>query len=78
VYQQSPKFAIKNVMGAILISLESIEEQQLLLELLKRMGISARVLSEVEEDKALGILMDEADVADKVPRDEIMHKLRRA
>ncbi len=65
-------------MGAILISLESIEEQQLLLELLKRMGISARVLSEVEEDKALGILMDEADVADKVPRDEIMHKLRRA
>jgi hypothetical protein len=65
-------------MGAILISPQSIEEQQLLLDLLKRMGISARVLSEEEEDKALGLLMQEADVQDKVPRDEIMQKLRRA
>jgi len=65
-------------MGVILISPQSIEEQQLLLDLLKRMGISARVLSEEEEDKALGLLMQEADVQDKVPRDEIMQKLRRA
>ncbi len=65
-------------MGAILISPQSIEEQQLLLDLLKRMGISARVLSEEEEDKALSILMDEADVEDKVSRDEIMQKLQRA
>ncbi len=65
-------------MGAILISPQSIEEQQLLLDLLKRMGISARVLSEEEEEKALGLLMQEADVQDKVPRDEIMQKLRRA
>ncbi|MBC7776579.1 MAG: hypothetical protein H7246_14185 [Phycisphaerae bacterium] len=65
-------------MGAILISPQSIEEQQLLLALLKRMGISARILSEEEEDEALGLLMKEADVEDKVERNEIMHKLRRA
>jgi hypothetical protein len=65
-------------MEAILVSPQSIEEQQLLLGLLKRMGISARVLSEEEEDKALGILMHEADVEDKVSRDEIMQKLQRA
>jgi hypothetical protein len=65
-------------MGAILVSPQSIEEQQLLLELLKRMGISARVLSEADEDQALGILMQEADIHDKVSRDEIMQKLQRA
>ena len=65
-------------MGEILISPKSIEEQQLLLELLKRMGISARILSEADEDQALGILMQEADIQDKVSRDEIMQKLQRA
>jgi len=65
-------------MGEILISPKSIEEQQLLLELLKRMGISARILSEADEDQALGILMQEADIQDIVSRDEIMQKLQRA
>ncbi len=65
-------------MEAILVSPQSIEEQQLLLEFLKRMGISARVLSEAEEDKALGILLQEVDLEDKIDRDEIMQKLQRA
>lgn len=65
-------------MGAILVSPQSIEEQQFLLELLKRMGISARILSEADEDQALGILMQEADIQDKVSRDEIIQKLQRA
>ncbi len=65
-------------MDAILVSPKSIEEQQRLLDLLKRMGIAARILSDEEEDKALGILMQEADVEDKVERDEIMRELRRA
>ena len=65
-------------MGAILVSPQSIEEQQLLLELLKRMVISARILSEADEDQALGILMQEADIQDKVSRDETMQKLQRA
>ncbi|MFN0175154.1 MAG: hypothetical protein ACKVU0_10935 [Saprospiraceae bacterium] len=65
-------------MGAILVSPKSIEEQQLLLDLLKRMGISARILSDEEEDEALGILMQEADMEDKVEREEILQKLRRA
>ena len=65
-------------MGVILVSPQNIEEQQLLLDLLKRMGISARILSDEEEDEALGILMQEADMEDKVERDEIMQKLRRA
>ena len=65
-------------MGAILVSPQSIEEQQLLLDILKRMGISARIISEEEEDEALGILMQEADVEDKVERNEIMQKLQRA
>ena len=45
-------------MGVILVSPQNIEEQQLLLDLLKRMGISARILSDEEEDEALGILID--------------------
>ncbi|GEM_PF-3090952 len=65
-------------MGAILVSPQSIEEQQLLLDLLKRVGIAARILSDEEEDEALGILMQEADMDDKVEREEILQKLRRA
>ncbi len=65
-------------MGVIFVSPQNIEEQQILLDLLKRMGISARILSDDEEDEALGILMQEADIEDKVERDEIMQKLRRA
>ena len=42
------------------------------------MGISARILSDEEEDEALGILMQEADMEDKVEREEILQKLRRA
>ena len=36
------------------------------------------ILSEEEEDEAMEALMQEAEIEDKVDRDEIMQKLRRA
>jgi hypothetical protein len=65
-------------MGALLVSPKSIEEQKLLLDLLKRLGIPVQILSEEErEDWGLSLLMQEANREEKVTREEIFEKLSR-
>lgn len=63
-------------MSSIIISPKSDEEAQFILDLLKRLKVSAMTLSDREkEDWGLGLLMKEADRSQKVSKDDIMGKL---
>jgi hypothetical protein len=64
-------------MSSIVVNPKSIEEFQFLTELLKKLNIEAKVLSDDQaEDLGLSFLMKEADRNDKVSKEEIMSKLR--
>lgn len=64
-------------MESIIVTPKNQEEFRLLTDLLAKMDISSKVLSEEEkEDIGLGILLQEADRNEKVSREEIMNKLK--
>lgn len=66
-------------MDTLIVSPKTIEDLKILTDLLNRLGISVLRLSEEEkEDLGLAILMQEANREEKVTRDEVMKKIRRA
>jgi len=63
-------------MESIIVTPKNQEEFRLLTNLLAKMDISSKVLSEEEkEDIGLGILLREADLTEKVSREEIFLRL---
>ena len=65
-------------MDTIVIRTRTTSEFNLLLELLKKMRITSKVLTEEEkEDIGLLKLMQEADRTEKVSKDTVMTKLGR-
>jgi hypothetical protein len=63
-------------MSSIVVNPKNIEEFQFLTELLKKLNIEAKVLSDEQvEDLGLSFLMKEADRNDIVSKEEIMSKL---
>ncbi|WAC09540.1 hypothetical protein [Dyadobacter pollutisoli] len=63
-------------MQSILINPKNKEELRLLSDLLAKMNINSKVLSEEElEDMGLAVLMRDTDRSQKVSRQEIMQKL---
>lgn len=72
-------FCKKKEMDTLIVSPKTAEDLKILADLLNRLGISVLRLSEEEkEDLGLVILMHEANREEKVTRDEVMKKLRRA
>jgi len=64
-------------MKSIVVTPKNQSELKFISKLLKKLGISARILSdEIKEDIGLSILMDEADKEDFVSEKEIMYKLK--
>ncbi len=64
-------------MKSLVITPKDTKELNLVSELLQKMGISSKVLSEEEkEDAGLLLMMQEADKNDTVSREEIVNKLR--
>jgi hypothetical protein len=65
-------------MNTIIVQPKTKEEMQLVSDLLKKMRISSKVLTEEErEDIGLVMLMKQTDRSEKVPRNIIMEKLGR-
>ncbi len=65
-------------MNTIIVQPKTKEEMQLISDVLKKMRISSKVLTEEErEDIGLGMLMKQADRSEKVPRSKVMAKLSR-
>jgi len=63
-------------MESIIVTPKNQEEFRLLTDLLAKMDISSKVLSEEEkEDIGLGNLLREADLTEKVSREEIFLRL---
>ena len=63
-------------MASIIVSTKNKSELTLLRSILKKMGISSKILSESDqEDIALGYLMAKADRTKTVSREKIMKKL---
>jgi hypothetical protein len=64
-------------MKSLVITPKDTKELNFVSELLQKMGISSKILSEEEkEDAGLLILMQEANKNDTVSRQEIVSKLR--
>ncbi len=64
-------------MSSIVINPKSEKELLFISELLNKLGVSSKVLSDEElEDLGLTILLKEADRSEIVPEDEIMAKLK--
>ncbi len=65
-------------MDSLVVNPQNKAELKLLAELLKRLQIPNRVLTEEEkEDLGLARMMAEADRSEKVSREQVMAKLRR-
>jgi hypothetical protein len=65
-------------MTTMVIDIKDKAELKLLSEMLKKMRISAKILSaEDREDLGLAKLMKEVDRTDKVSREKVMEKLGR-
>lgn len=63
-------------MKSIVISPKDLDEAKLITALLAKMNISSKVISDEEkEDMGLLMMMKEADLNDKVSREEIMKNL---
>ena len=63
-------------MKSIVITPKDANELKFVSELLKKLGISSRVLNEEEqEDIGMSILMEKVDRTSKVSKEEIMKKL---
>lgn len=64
-------------MKSIVITPKDASELKFVSELLKKLGISSKVISEEDkEDIGMSILMNEVDRNNKVSREEIMNKLK--
>ncbi len=64
-------------MSSIVVSPKSQQELQFLSELLKKLGVDLRVLSDEDsEDLGLAILLKDVDRSDFVSEEEIMAKLK--
>ena len=64
-------------MKALLIKSKSQAELKFLSDLLKKLGVSARVMDIEEiEDYGMGLLMKDVDRRKKVSRDIVMKKLK--
>ena len=64
-------------MSSIIISPKNLQELQFLSDLLERLGVDSRVLSDEDmEDLGLAVLMKDVDRSDIAPEDELMAKLR--
>jgi cobalamin biosynthesis protein CbiG len=62
---------------SIIITPEDKEEEKLLQQLIKRMGISGRTLSEEEmEDAGLALAMSKVDRTKVVSKERVLRKLR--
>jgi hypothetical protein len=62
---------------AIIITPKDKEEEKLLQQLLKRMGVAGRVLSEEEmEDAGLALAMSKVDRTKVANKERVMRKLR--
>lgn len=63
-------------MSSIVINPKSSEELKFISELLKKLGVKSKVLSDEDsEDLGLALLMREADRTETVSEEEIMSKL---
>jgi len=63
-------------MSSIVISPKNPEELQFISKLLKKLGVTSKVLSEEDtEDLGLSILMKDVDRSELASEDEIMSKL---
>lgn len=65
-------------MGAIVINPKNDKELQFVAELLKKLGVATKVLSDEEqEDLGLSLLMKNVERAELVNEEEIIGKLRK-
>ena len=63
-------------MSSIVVSPKSEKELQFISELLQKLGVNAKVLSDEDtEDLGLSILMKDVDRSDLASEDEVMSKL---
>ncbi len=63
-------------MKSLVITPKDSKELKFISELLRKMGISSKILStEEKEDEGLLILMQDADIQETVSRQEIINKL---
>ncbi|MFT6866168.1 MAG: hypothetical protein ACJA08_000997 [Cyclobacteriaceae bacterium] len=64
-------------MSSIVISPKSSQELKFISELLKKLGVKSKVISDEDtEDLGLSLLMKDVDRSDIVTEDEIIAKLR--
>jgi hypothetical protein len=64
-------------MSSIVVSPKSQKEFQFISELLSKLGVSSKVLSDEElEDLGLAVMMKDVDRSDVASEDEIMQKLK--
>ena len=64
-------------MSSIVVSPKSQKELQFITELLNKLGVRSKVLSdEVLEDLGLSVMMKDVDRSEVVSEDEIMRKLK--
>jgi len=64
-------------MSSIVVNPKSQQELQFLSELLKKLGVDSKVLSDEDsEDLGLALLMKDVDRSDIVSEDDIMKKLQ--
>ena len=65
-------------MNTIIVQPKTKAEMQLVSEMLKKMRIASKILSDEErEDAGLGMLIKQASRTEKVSRDQVMAKLGR-
>ncbi len=64
-------------MSSIVVNPKSQQELKFLSELLKKLGVESKVLSDEDvEDLGLAVLMKDVDRSDSVSEDDIMKKLK--
>jgi len=64
-------------MESIIINPKTQDEVRLIQDLLDKMNISSKIITDEEkEDMGLLAMMEEVDRSDRVPRDDVMKKLR--
>lgn len=64
-------------MSSIVVHPKDKKELEFIAQLLKKLGIKSKVLSESDkEDIGLSLLMNEVDVSEKVAEEEVLYKLK--
>ncbi len=71
------QFAIFEAMSSIVVNPKNPQELQFISELLQKLGVDAKVLSDEDtEDFGLAVLMKDVDRSDVASEDEVMAKLK--